>query len=253
MNKEKELQLVWEETYAIRSYEVDPSARVTVPVMCRFMQETAWHHAESLSFGFHHLQTDKLIWVLSRQKVKMLSYPRWGDTIRVVTWPKGMDRLYYYRDFKFLDAAGKVLGMANTVWFMVDIATRRPRPTDTLPHIPLNSGDSVLEQRLGKLREVPASPDGGYSLGTHFLDTDVNGHVNNVNYLEWILRGMSDDFLKGHVLDTVELSYLAEASLGDVLDVNVEGKSPLEYVHNIVCKESNREMFRARTLWNKVS
>ena len=106
MNEFKE---VWTDQYHIRSYEVDRSGCLSIAAAVNFFQESAWRNAEAIGVGFNQLSENNNLWVLSRLSVEMYKYPQWDDTIRLETWPKGMDRLFALRDFRLKSGDGKEL------------------------------------------------------------------------------------------------------------------------------------------------
>lgn len=55
--------------FPVHSYEIDASGRVSLPGLCRFMQEAAWKHAERIGVGFRALLKERLLWVLARQRI----------------------------------------------------------------------------------------------------------------------------------------------------------------------------------------
>ena len=52
-----------------------------------------------------------------------------------------------------------------------------------------------------------------------FYDLDMNGHVNNSKYLDWVFEVMGAEFLTQHIPKRVHLKYVKEVLPG--------GRSPL--------------------------
>ena len=143
---------VGQDEYTIRSYEADAQGNATMPLLCRFMQESASNHAEHLGFGISWLAENNFAWFLTRQLVVMDTYPKLGETIQVRTWPKGRDRLLWYRDYKILDSDDTVIGRAATAWLVIDLDRRRPKRADALPPLhPPNDIESAFPRRPGKV------------------------------------------------------------------------------------------------------
>lgn len=249
MTTTQEIKKIWKDTYTIHSYEVDLKGRITFPILCQFMQESAWNHAENLRVGFTHLREKNLIWVLTRQFIRMKTFPKWGDTIQVHTWPSGKDRLFHYRDFKILDEQASLIGMATSAWFAIDLITRNPQRPDAHFHVKIEDDcERVLPDKLNRLRTIK-SADGTTPIHVKYKDLDVNEHVNNARYIEWILESFPYEFQKAHTLKEVEINYLTEALYDEILAVNYEKRGNLEYFHNIVRNQDKKELCRARTLW----
>lgn len=248
MVKNREIKKIWKDEYKIHSYEVDVKGNATLPILCQFMQESAWKHAENMRVGFAHLLNKNLIWVLSRQLIKMQSFPKLGETIQIHTCPKGKDRLFYYRDFRILDEKENAIGGAATVWFAIDVTTRKPQKPDSYFQFPLHK-DRVFSDKLNRLKGSLQSIDGTTSIRVNYKDLDLHEHVNNVRYIEWMLDSFTLEFQKTHRLREVEINYLAEALYNDILVVNYEKKEDLNYFHNVARNQDKKELCKARTLW----
>ena len=241
--------LIWREEYTIRSYEADAQGKATMPLLCRFMQESASNHAERLGFGISWLAENDFAWFLTRQLIRMDAYPKLGETIQVLTWPKGRDRLLWYRDFKILDSNDSVIGRAVTAWLVIDLDKRRPRRTDTLPPLhPPNDVESALPRRPGKIATLNENTP-SHSIRVGYQDLDVNEHVNSARYIEWILDAFDAGFHKAHRLAELEVNYLAEALYGDELSAICEDTDGQTFLHSLVRDADGLELFRARTLW----
>jgi medium-chain acyl-[acyl-carrier-protein] hydrolase len=249
MTSHQDPGLIWREAYTIRSYEADAQGKATMPLLCRFMQESASNHAERLGFGISWLAENNFAWFLTRQLIRMDTYPGLGETIQVLTWPKGRDRLLWYRDFKILDSNDSVIGRAVTAWLVIDLDKRRPRRTDTLPPLhPPNDVESALPRRPGKIATLNENTP-SHSIRVGYQDLDVNEHVNSARYIEWILDAFDAGFHKAHRLAELEVNYLAEALYGDELSAICEDTDGQTFLHSLVRDADGLELFRARTLW----
>ncbi|MBN1993353.1 MAG: hypothetical protein JW953_11690 [Anaerolineae bacterium] len=239
---------VWQDEYRIHSYEVDAKGQLTIPFLCQFMQESAWHHAENLGVGYAALLEKNSAWVLARQWVAMDAFPRWGDTIKIFTWPTGKDRLFWYRDFKILDEASALIGRATTAWLVIDLSKRRPQRANSLNlNLPVDL-ERMFPRRPGKIDSLSQGLP-GYTVQVGYRDLDVNQHVNNVRYIDWILDAFDLDFLKAHNLQELEINYMAEAAYGDEVSVLQEAGENLGFRHCLERKGDNLEFCRARTGW----
>ncbi len=251
MFKKLKTKKIWKDTFKIHSYESDFTGQATLPNLCHLMQESAWNHAENLQVGFSHLLKKNLIWVLSRQLVMIYQYPKWGDIIQVHTWPTGKDRLFCYRDFKIFDENNNIIGLASTTWFVIDLAERKPQRTDSYIQLDVdNSVERVFPSFPAKIHPVKA-PEFSRTLQVNYSDLDVNDHVNNVKYIEFVLDSLPLEFLKTHLLKGVEVNYIAEAKYSDNILIHHETKNngSLEMLHDLFRKDDNLEICRARTVW----
>ena len=119
-------------TFTIASYEADLDGKLSLFALFNRFQDLAGIHANHLQVGYEQLQKLKLAWILSRIHVQIRSLPNWGDTVRLATWPKGVNRLFAMRDFSLKDGKGETLVLATTAWLLVDIGKNRPQRIESL-------------------------------------------------------------------------------------------------------------------------
>ncbi|MFH1852671.1 MAG: acyl-ACP thioesterase domain-containing protein [Candidatus Neomarinimicrobiota bacterium] len=236
------------DNYTVHSYEVDLTGRVTLPNLCRFMQEAAWKHAERLGVGFSFLIREKLLWVLAQQRIRIFQYSRMGATITIRTWPAGHDRRFYYRDFRLLDG-DREIGCATTAWSVIDLTTRRRSTRELDFKISNPVTERVFSDKTPPLLALTAT-DWSNRLRVRYGDLDVNNHVNNVKYIEWILEGFERQFHQSNDLGEITVNYLAEALYQDEIRLDHQSTAAGRYRHRLSNAVGGRELCRAETAWN---
>jgi len=242
---------IFKDEYSIRSYEVDLKGNVTIQTLCQFMQETASKHAHTLGLGLDHLFEENLTWVLSRLLVSIDTFPKWGDTITVHTWPTGVDHLFALRDFLITDKADVVIGKATSAWLVIDLTKRRPhRVKPFIDRIHSLTDKRVLKAKLGKLPSME-HPDYIKVLSVRYSDLDRNSHVNSIEYVEWLLESIPFELRKKYNPVELEINFLSEAMYGDEISNRLKkDDSPApSFMHSLVRKEDGQELCRARTVW----
>lgn len=242
----KETKPEWRTEQVICSYDVDPHQTVRLPALCRFMQEAAYHHAEHLGLGHTFLTTKGMAWVLARQRIEIDHLPKWGDTVKIRTWPSGRDRLFFYRDFEITTGDGLRVLAASNAWSLINIEKRERAAPETYLSVDIPEGVKVFDTKLIRLKGYLSQP-AGQTVPVSYGDLDLNGHVNNVRYIEWVLHSLPRTFHEKHALKKMEVNYLAEAVYGQEVNVCTGEQGPLHYAHTISAGEV--ELFRAETIW----
>ncbi len=240
----KALKPEWQTEQTIASYEVDPHQTARLPALCRFMQEAAYRHAEHLGLGHAYLAAKGMGWVLARQRIAVDRLPKWGDTVKIRTWPSGRDRLFFHRDFEITLDGQQVL-IATNAWSLIDIEKRGRVHPDHYMRLDLPEGKPVFDSRPARLKGC-ASAD-GQSLSVTYGDLDLNGHVNNVRYLEWVLNSLPLGFHEMHAIHGLECNFLAEAAYGQAIRIGAEETGELQFNHTVSAGE--QDLFRAKTSW----
>jgi medium-chain acyl-[acyl-carrier-protein] hydrolase len=249
-----EKKWMWTDEYYISSYEVDARGKASLPTLSKFMQESAYNHANHLEFGYHQLKEKNLFWVLSRLSIKIDRYPQWGDKIKLCTWSSGVERLLAFRDFRLLDEQGAVIAAAVTAWLILDAHKRRPQRTDELKaRVKLLPDQRALEERPVKIPGLSHPTMEGAFFPVRCSDLDLYNHVNNAKYIEWILDSFPGEMHREFAVAEFEINFLAEARIGDEAAIHTEKlkDAPLAFAHCIKRKADNRDICLARTAWKK--
>lgn len=242
---------VWHQNFTIRSYEVDCHSRLSIVSVFNFMQEAASQHADALGVSIQQLRSENYTWLLSRLKIKMNAYPVWKDQLTVDTWPSGGQRLFALRDFELNDQNNRTVGAALSAWLVLDTVKKRPvRVSSFVDRLKPVEGDHILPDQLDKL---PAIENHTHerSFRVRYRDLDINQHVNNASYVEWMLESMPAEVQNGLELVELEINFLAESFLEDriVARCGPQDSNIREFQHSLTRAEDGQELVRARTVW----
>jgi medium-chain acyl-[acyl-carrier-protein] hydrolase len=252
------MKRMWKDSYRIGSYEVDVKGRLSLPVLCGYLQETAWHHAHNLEVGYDHLLRKNKLWVLSRLIIHIRTFPRWGDAISVNTWAKGLHRLFALRDFEILDRDDTILGTATTSWLIIDVESRRPqRPEPFFHSAPMLTERNALIDDFKKIPTV-LSGDALPPYTVRYSDLDIYEHVNNGKYVEWVLNSFDPDRHREEMVDTFKIQFLAESFWGEEVSILFEelpGTPTTVLINAFKTQARDRsaqsEIFRAELGWRR--
>ena len=237
-------------SFPVHSYEVDAFGTLVVPAISGYLQEIAGAHAAQLGVGLDVLRARGLTWVLARQRLELPAPVARGDTLALETWPSGLDRLAATREFVARRGDGAEAVRATTVWFVIDLATRRPvRPEQILdPRFPRPRTPSVAPLSSGKLPEL-STWEREKRFHVRYADIDLNLHVTNASYVTWAVEAMPVELWRASRLAAVEVHYLAEGLHGAAVLSRVARTGPDSFAHAIVREEDGRELARLTTAW----
>ena len=185
----------WTGDYSLQLNEIAPDGKIRTCVLFNILQDAAGKHADQLGLGLRQLRENHLIWVLSRIRLRMDEYPEYGDSIRIVTYPSGFDRLFAYRQFEMLSAdSGKRLGVAGSAWLTLNPENYHPVPPEKYirDRRPWNQNWEIFFQKdLGKIH-MPQEQMSSLILPHRISCTEIdyNNHLNNAYYAVF-----TEDFL----------------------------------------------------------
>jgi medium-chain acyl-[acyl-carrier-protein] hydrolase len=237
----------WKDTYSIKVYEADAKGRANVTALANYFQNSAWNHYNNVEKALGRLLPDNCIWLMTRLEIQIKSIPVWPQDVQVETWSRGIEKLMAYRDF-IVTVNDREAAKGTASWVVVDIEKRRIQKLDKLAEKwPSNRERNALGKSADKIQEL-ASPAAGKFFLVKYSDLDVNRHVNNVKYIEWIMDGYAMDFIENNDIGRFEINFIGEANFGDEVAVNAErlSEKPLVFLHNITRKSDGKEICRAR-------
>jgi medium-chain acyl-[acyl-carrier-protein] hydrolase len=241
----------FEDTFSVASYETDLKGNLSLYSLFNRFQEIAGIHATYLDVGYEMLRKTNLAWVLSRIKVQIYSMPRWRDTVRLTTWPKGIDRLFALRDFSITNEQGEPLIDTTSAWLLIDTKSGRPRKIETLPidlrfplavhALPDPPGKIIVQIGLEKIFEKPV----------WLSDIDINQHVNNAQHAKWVSDCFSHDHFRHRLMKSIQINYLEEAILGDTITLFQSPHDPFasEYFICGISHIKGSAVFHALIVW----
>ncbi|MCE1197484.1 MAG: thioesterase [Marinilabiliales bacterium] len=238
---------IWNERYKITSYQVDFQSKIKPSHLMQLFQESAGNHADHLGAGYLRLMEEGMFWALSRLKVEIEKLPLWGEEIRIETWPCSLVGPYFRRDFHIYDESGALLARGVSGWLLLNAGTMRPQRADRLMvELPMNEGRKAMEAFPDRISSTALTPSFRKTL--YYNEIDVNNHVNNTRYLDWVMDCFDADFYRSHELKSFALEFLGEMHWGDEVELRCDLQEDFYAVH-AVDQLSQRPAFKAELQW----
>ena len=199
---------IYSEAIGLRACNCDLHGEWRPSAILEAMQETATTHSDRLGIGRALTDGLGIAWVLSRTRVDLGRVPRLGESVTVQTWPLPPKHLFWPRMHAFLDADGRQIGSASSLWVLMDLQTRRVVASEPVrSRLPDNADLPGGMPAPGKPPEAGAVPG---ALLPPYGDFDVNGHVNNTRYLDWTCNALGIGVLAEWRVCAFSVSYEQE-------------------------------------------
>jgi len=166
------------------------------------------------------LENYNLVWIISGYDIEVIRLPRFGEEITIETEALSYNRLFCYRRFTIYDEAGQELIHMMTTFVLMDRDSRKVHAVEPEILAPYQSEFDKKLIRGPKYAnlEEPISKD----YNVRFYDLDMNGHVNNSKYLDWIFEVMGAEFLTQYIPKKINLKYVKEVRPDGVITSAVE-------------------------------
>lgn len=215
----------------------------------QLFQEVAGNHADHLGAGYTALSQDKLFWALSRISVQVEQLPVWGDEILIETWPCSLVGPFFRRDFLFFNQKNEVICRGVSGWLLLSAETMRPQRSDRLSiDLPFNEGKFALESFPDRLNGTAATRVFGKKI--LYNEIDVNNHVNNTRYLDWVMDCFDHEFYLRNNLKSFSLEFLGEMHWGDEVEL-FSGQEGNAWHIQAVNQQTGKIAFKADLGWKE--
>lgn len=214
------MENIYQREYTIEATQVNSADRLKNSRLLAMMQEVAGNHSDLLGTDWDTLSQKDLFWAVIRHRVQITRLPKNGEKIMVRTWPMPTTRTAYPRATVAYDAEGKELFRGISLWVLMSLSTRAMV-------LPGKSGVQVDGCLQGNELSLPGSllPQelaNAENRTVRFSDLDINGHMNNCRYMEWVDDLLPASYHKAQFPRELLVCYLSEARESESMGIQWE-------------------------------
>ncbi|MGL5766529.1 MAG: acyl-[acyl-carrier-protein] thioesterase, partial [Sarcina sp.] len=245
----------FENDYRIKFYDLDKHMNCKVSALINYLWDVVVAQSEYQGeTEGTHINKD-LVWMLLKYDIKIHEYPKINDVITADTVVIGVKKFYGYRTHTIRNSEGKVLVEIKSIAILVDLEKRRPTKVtqeqcdiyglegEYEGHVVLDDLYEIKEEEIEKIYEVRHS------------DIDLNGHMNNVIYIERAMDTMPNDIIDNYCLSGIKILFKKESMLGENIRVltNIEEciDGNIKSIHNII-GEDEKIHTKLEFIWRKL-
>ena len=247
------MEPIYERSFSVTAGDTDRHGRLKSSRILSFLQEVAGDHSAILGTDRDSLMQRNLFWAVIRHRVQVTRLPGSGETIRVETWPMPTTRTAYPRSTVAYDEQGNECFRAISLWVLMDAQSRAMV-------LPGKSGVTVSGVLTGSELAAPGSmalQNIGQEMTrvVRYTDLDVNGHMNNCRYLDWVADTLPGAFHEDHRVSEFTVNYLSEAREGEALALHFQlNDGPclgVDALRKEDASATHSRVFSARVLFEK--
>lgn len=200
--------------YRVTSFLSNAYGKLGLYGLLNLLQDIASDHATILGFGFDDMIRLKTFWVLTRQKVQMSRWPVLGEIVTIKTWVRLGEGALSNRDFSIFVGEEKV-GECSTAWITLDSESRRPVLVDKSGVLSQLTPMEKVSVNAEKIPVIKENLQDVSKFSVRNSDIDLNMHVNNTKYAQWILDSIPLSSHNQYDLQSYEINFLLETKLND--------------------------------------
>ena len=163
-------------------------------------------------------------------------------------WALVMSGLIYAGSMQYvaidLLAGGVPVGEAVSAWVLAGVEDRKLLRLSQMRELEGTEGGGLCKQlTLSKLR-MPGEMEERDRRRMGYSDTDINGHVNNTRYADFVCDALRLEGLpRSRFLSELQIGYTAESRAGDVLTLEVGEQGGQHFVKGV--DEAGKTHFEA--------
>lgn len=225
----------------------DVRGRIKIPQLILLSLQVS--EMQSLAVGLSDkdlLTRHNLVWIVTDYAMDINRLPEFGEEIRIETEALTYNRLFCYRRFSIFDEKGTNLVEMLASFVLMDRDSRRVQAVD---EDLIGVYESTFDKKVIRGPKYPElDQPASQTYQVRFYDLDMNGHVNNSKYLEWVFEAMGIDFLTEHIPQKINLKYVKEVRSGGEITSSMELQENTSY-HQITSSEGLHA--QAKIEWKK--
>ena len=212
------MEPVYETSFALRAPDADFCAAWKPGAIFTAMQELGESHSAQMNAGYFALREKGLAWVVTRTLLQIDRAPMIGETIFARTWPGKQRHAIYPRYYAFEDREGKPLARASSLWVLMDIEAREMVSGESrgFPPFEFSQRTPPIENPGGveKLQGEQSRNEQPVA----FCDLDINRHVNNARYVDWLCDRFPFEWHERYRLERLLVHFASETRPDEALD-----------------------------------
>lgn len=216
--------------YTLRIADCDLTGSWKPSAMLTAIQETSGADCEKRGVGSSALLRENLCWIVTHSEIHMERYPRLWQTVTVESFHVDFRRWFCVRCCIFTDENGDRIGWPATNWVILDIGKRQiVMPGKFADLLPDNSAVEVPLRHPGMVEAVHGQ-ENALTIRPQYSDLDVNGHVTNTRYVDWVCDALGTDVMRDWCLAEIRVNYSAEIKVDQEIELRVTRDGPHYHV-----------------------
>lgn len=198
------------------SVDADINGRWSPYTVFARMQDLADLHARELKLSRNDLVNKGVVWIIARANMQISRYPTIYENLVCKTFYGAPTRIGFHRYFAFFTDKGELLGRASSLWLVANEETHKfVSPFSIGLEFPEQQDSNELMIETNKLSFDESQPLSFSERVPVYSDYDVNLHVNNARYVQWVCDLFPLQHMLDNMISRLELNYIAEVKEGE--------------------------------------
>lgn len=242
---------MFEKQFQLRYSDMNKYGEASPVTILELLEEAASEHCSFINYGLDQLYLQNIAWVLLAACIEMNRYPVLREKITVRTWMSQYTATRGYRESIIYDEEGEIIGSGRCLWLFYDIKRKRPlKIFDDIKvkwpvYEPASSHD--IDAKLNTAQTFTHEKH----LQVCNYDMDMNDHVNNLRYLQWLLETVPDHVAEDCYVSLVDVRFLKEAYNGHQIKSSIAMTHENCFSHSINNLTSDDTCAIGTSIWKR--
>lgn len=204
----------YSETHQIPYYECDRTQYIKISTLVKMLIKISGAQSEILGVSDEYMASLGLGWIILQHEIDITRLPKANESITLTTEAESYNKFFCYRHFWVHDKDGNECAFMSTTFAVMDLNERKMGSVDEKIIAPFES-EKIKRIKRGEKIEPVSKIDNQKNYGVRYFDIDLNQHVNNAIYLDWILDSLDGEFLEENTPKKIAIKFNKEVLYGD--------------------------------------
>lgn len=191
---------------------------IRISSLLKYMIEVANIHYRYIGIPHSKLYQAKQIFVLSKIKFKICELPKDGQLIKIKTWERECQPIYFVRDYE-VESNEKTIVSAVSDWLVINPDTRMIIRTSNYNAGPYNLAEKDVD--CDHSEKIKRDLEGYEKIGVKKVyrsDCDPNHHLHSGNYLDFIFDLFDFEKIKRFPME-ISINYISEVACDKEVEI----------------------------------
>lgn len=209
----------YQESFAINYTDCDMFGKLKMSSVLKFMTITSYKQSEQIGIDDAYLKKNEINWIIHELRCEVQELPLYQDTLTVSVYSTAYNKFFMYRQVDLYSEKKGYLGKLVLSLSLMAITSRK------IQTIQEEVGEAFGAPKIKKIERFPKIKFSNSEIYSSikksvcFSHLDMNQHVSNSVYLDWLLDSQSEKFLASHRLTSFSIRFENECFIGEKLTI----------------------------------
>ncbi len=237
----------------INNYDCNSYGKLSIANLVKYLGEASLQHSIDSGDYAYSIDKNSKAWMIYKWRIEILENLVGGDRIRIETWISSFDKFYANREF-LVYLEDRLVARVSSLWIYIDTKRKFPSRIDKdLEDIYTIDREYVFKEFIDLDESLEGFSD-EFVFRVRKSDIDYNKHVNNANYIDWMMELVPLEIEENYQLSKVNVTYKKEVlyneDIASKFKIAKKEKDRLDIEHRIYGLDGSLRTL-GHTSWKK--